>query len=177
MATTDYTATIQRILDILQEDTVLDRLVKEWRFGELPEQTQAHRWPAIYVTTAMNPEVSRNALTVSRTDNDTGLQTAPNQRIITEYWIVIVTSPAATPARAQKDLYTIQRKITSILTNNLHLQLRSKPEASPDINEQRLEAMAQYSAISSQSRLTMTQGKLVQSMTIMLRVTTVDDHQ
>ena len=174
MATVDYAATIQRILDILQENTQLDSMVKEWRFGELPEQTQAHNWPCIYVTTSGRPQVSREPYTVSRADVDTGLRAASRYKVISEYWIIIVTAPAQTPAAAQKQMLNLQKRITDILTNNILLQLPTLADATTDINEKRLTPYATYSEINSQDRLTMAQGKLVQSMSIMLRAHTIE---
>ena len=161
MSTVDYSGTIQRILDILQADTSLNKLVSEWRFGELPEQTMANSFPAVYVTMSSNPQVSRDDWSPSREDHEK----APIQQVTTEYWIVIISEPHGVPADSQKQAYTILGKINRLLLDNIRLR---NPKEDED------DTMSDYLRISSQPRLTSVQGELVDSITIMVRVTTFE---
>ena len=114
MAEPDYTAISQRILDLLKADEQFAKVVSEFRFGELPEETAAHSYPACYVTTPPSPEVRRTALTT------TDLGKMAGQRIETEFWIICVAREA-TSADTQKQLYAMRGHIYRILNVNTRL--------------------------------------------------------
>ena len=176
-AITDHAATIRRILDILQADSGLSRTVKEWRFGELPEQTQAHRYPCVYVTTAMSPQVSRRPMTTAHRNARTGLVAAPNELVTTEYWAVVVSAPGMTPAKAMEQALAIASDITRVMLADQHLQLPVSTSASDAVNAVRVTPYSMYTTVSSQPRLTMMQGRMVQSITVMIRCTTAESHR
>ena len=152
----EYAATIDRILDILKEYPGLTNDIAEWRFGHLPEQGYGNDFPIVYVTTAHTPEVERTDLGTSRGDDHDEM---PGQRIVTEYWIIIITGPSGTPEDAQRALYSIQADVVSALKENLRLEMDG-------------DKLSDFTTISSQNRLTSIDGKLVAGMTIMVRVTT-----
>ena len=124
----------------------------------------------------MSPQVDRQPLTTAITDDETGLTTAPLHRVHTDYWIVVVTRPGMTPADAQAEAYQLARDITSVILRNQFLQLPESFSATPEVNEERLTQYSKHTTVSSQPRLTMTQGRMVQSMTVMVRCTTDEDH-
>ena len=155
MAEPDYIGTINRIISILKSDRMLGKMIKEFRFGELPEQTLAHERPACYVTLSQSPEMER--VNISPTDNDREAM----QRIVTEYWIILISQPGGVPSDAQKEIYTLRSHVIRILKNNKKLKLKTRSGGT--------DPKCAASMISSQSRLTAVSGKLVDSMTIMLR--------
>ena len=158
--TTDYEATVQRILDILQADPDLKGMVAEWRFGHLPENARANFYPAAYVTTARSPEVSRD--NYGFTDGEqTGIQP-----VITEYWVILVSDPSVTPEDAQRTVYRMRKQVVSVIKQNMRLRPPSDSEADGG------RPLSDHTHVMSTPRLTEYEGKLVESMTVMIRVLT-----
>lgn len=151
--TIDYSGTIQRILDILQADNSFKNKISEFRFGELPEQTMANDFPACYVTISNNPEVSREDIGSANSPS-----VLPAQKIVTEYWIVLVSSPQPTAGEAQKEIYDLHGDVIRIISSNL--QLRDTDDSNP---------LCATTLIHSQPRLTTNRGKAIDSMTVMVR--------
>ena len=164
----NYTDTIQRILDILRDDTELKGLIAEWRFGELPEEYNANSYPACYVTTSQRPELSRRKLGPSP-----ALGKMPPQEIITEYWIVLVSSKA-TPADVQSEVYELTHKVTKILADNMQFRRArrlAKPDEEGDPDEQ-IDPKCASIEIDSIRRLTSQRGQMVDGMTVIIHAKT-----
>ena len=151
MGEPDYSVIIQSILDLLQADEEFAEKISEFRFGELPENTNANHYPACYVTTPPNPEVSRESFTPA------ALGGTPGQRIENEFWIVCVTQEAKT-SDTQKVLYNLKSEIFRILESNT--QLKKIASDTPLCNNLKL-----Y----SQGRFTKQRGKVVDGITIRVR--------
>ena len=153
MAEPNYSGIIQRILDLLKADTTFAKKISEFRFGELPEQTNANSFPACYVTPSSNPEISRESIGSARS-----LGRLPGQKITSEFWIVLVSSPQATPADAQKQVYELKGDIITILGKNT--QLRKSDDTEPQCSSLTIHA---------QPRLTKQRGKIVDAITVVIR--------
>jgi len=167
VTTTDHAAVIRRILDMLQADPTLKKQVNEWRFGELPERTSVNDPPTVYVTTASSPQVSRESYGVSAENGH-----VPIQKVVYEYYVVIVSDPGAEPADAQRQVYGIQKAATAVIYANTKLR---RPGASITLEDGSYnpasDPLAVYTDVYAQPRLTDHQGSLVESMTLILRVT------
>lgn len=112
----NYGSIISRLLNILQSDEALSSRIKEFRFGELPEQHFAKSFPACYVTTSRNPEVSRDIIGSA---NDPTV--APSETIITEFWIVFLEKTAKSE-QTQKSLYELVYLTKLALRHNNQLR-------------------------------------------------------
>lgn len=154
MAEPNYTDIIQRIIDILKADVVFSAKVKEFRFGELPEKTFANSYPACYVATADNPEMSREGMAAAL-----HIDVMPAQKIVTEFWVIFVTSPQATAAGAQKLLFDLRADVIRILSRNIKLK-------KPYDNTEPLCSLLEFSSV---KRFTKQRGKVVDAMNIMVR--------
>ncbi len=151
MTEPNYTTIIQRILDLLEADEDFKEKISEFRFGELPENTNANHYPACYVTTPPNPEVHRESFTPA------AIGKMPGQRIENEFWIVCVTQEAKT-SDTQKTLYDLKSEIYRILESNT--QLKKTASDKPLCNNLKL-----Y----TQGRFTKQRGKVVDGLTIRVR--------
>ena len=148
MVLPDYNAIIQKLLNLLETDPTLSQKVSEFRFGHLPEQQMAASLPAVYVTVSMNPEVMRQNVGPA-----SAITTIPAQHIITEFWIIVITAPSGTPADAQKEMYDLKDRIIHVVSRN-----------------KTLGGLCNSLDIHSQNRLTTVSGRIVESMTVMIRV-------
>ncbi len=153
MAEPNYSSIIQRILDILKADESFSKKISEFRFGELPEQINANSFPACFVTPASNPEVSRDSI-----GSATSLGKLPAQKIVSEFWVVLVSAPKATPSDAQKQIYELKGDVITLLGKNT--QLRKSDGTEPQCSSL---------AIHAQPRFTKQRGKIVDSMTVAIR--------
>ena len=166
----DYAATVQRILDILQADDQFSSKISEFRFGELPEEHNANGYPACYVTTSTNPEISREALTSTTPGK------MPGQKIVTEYWIVCVAS-RPTSAETQKQLYELKDDIYRILEGNTQLRKKEVTDEEEEEEEEEEQQIGQdplcaFLVLYTQGRLTKQRGSVVDGLTVRVRCTT-----
>jgi len=154
-----YERTIQRILDILQnvevdsETIQLNEKIAEFRFGEYPDEVAADKYPACYVTTARKPEISREGIGPS-----SELGVMPLQKIVTEYWIMLLANEATAEA-TQKMVYDLRDDVIRILSRNT--QLRRRPE-----NDKPL---CHSIDIKSIGRTDQQRGKLLDGINVMIR--------
>ena len=151
MAEPSYEAVIARILDILEHDDKLSKKVKEFRFGELPEEHFATALPACYVTTAIRPEVTRAFAGPASSH-----LVFPTQRIVSEFWIILIDTKS-TAETAQKSVYSLRDDVIRILSGNIQLR---KDGADP---------MCAAIEIDSIGRLTKQRGKILDGLTVMVR--------
>ena len=158
---TDYTPFLERILDILKNDTDIKAKVSEFRLGDLGDnkdsEKNARSYPLVYVTTATNPVVTKKS---RYSQGDTNK--LPGQVIEYEFWAIIVTD-GATPAQAQTQLY----KITSLVENSLENNIRLRDPASGD------DPLCITTDIFPQRRLEKYRGHLVEAMTVRIRPTLI----
>lgn len=166
MARPDYRGTIQRIADILMSDTELASKIAEFRFGELPEEHFANAYPAIYVTTPQNPQVSRKAVGPAR-----GINSYPSQRIESVYWVIVVDAQA-TPSTVQSGLYDISVQIENILARNNQLRYPRRlvdPEDTSGNPDDLVDPKCDKHDITAVNRLTRQRGRLTDGITVILR--------
>ena len=157
---------IDRIIEILKANKLLQSMISEWRFGDLGDEAttrgeysmsasreqNASSYPLCYVTTATNPEVSRTVI---------GSEGNPDIMVpqIREYelWAVFVTT-GATPAEAQKSLYKITAMAQAVLEQNL--RLKTPAGADP---------LCMTCTVHPQRRVEKFRGTLLEAMTLRVR--------
>ena len=152
----DYDGTIQRILSILSNDPLLEGEIAAYEYGEDPEEFYANTLPTIYVTLASYPEVSRENIAPA-----TSIHTLPTQKIITEYWIVILVEEP-TQEESQKRIYGLRDDVIAILERNI--QLRDSDGNDPKCSK---------IDISSISRMINQKGRVLEGMTVMVRAVNI----
>lgn len=144
----NYKDVINRISSILQSNTDFKKAIKEFRLGELPEDTWAKSFPACYITTAKKPEVSRVPYTPS-----TDVSLHPGDILILEFYVIIIANTSRAWS-TQSKLYDLSKMAADIFKKNNQLA---------DANGSRL---CSTSEIHVQGRLAKQKGKLVDAMTI-----------
>ena len=155
MTELDYAEVIDRIIELLKENEDFNKEIAEFRFGELPEEEFANEYPACYVTTSTKPEISRE---IAGPAVGTGYM--PQEKIVTEFWIVIVTDTALAE-NTQRNLYRIKNKAIKVFETNTQLRDR-----------QGLDPLCSAMDIYSINRLTSQRGQTVDGVTVALRVYT-----
>ena len=153
MSEPDYDGTIRRILSILSK---LEDKISDYRYGEHPEEFFAGTMPTLYVTMATNPEVSRENIAPA-----TSIHTLPTQKIITEYWVVILVEEP-TQEESQAKLYSLRDDVIGLLERNI--QLRDSDGTDPKCSK---------IDISSISRMVDQKGRVLEGMTIMIRAVNI----
>ena len=150
----------------MQNDVVFAKKIKDFRFGELPEEYAADVFPTCYVTTSTRPEIFRERIGPNRSVNQRG-----SLRIGTEYWVVMVDKMHK-PSTVQSALYGLKNEVIRILENNIQLRI-----ARGEI-EDGLSATAAAELVDPQcatlaaepiGRITRQRGKLLDGMTIIVR--------
>ena len=152
----DYDGTIQRILSILKNDSLLEDEIAAYEYGEDPEEFFADTLPTIYVTLATHPEVSRENIAPA-----TSINTLPTQMIVTEYWVVILVEEP-TQEESQAKVYGLRDDVIAILERNI--QLRDSDGNDPKCSK---------IDISSISRMSNQKGRVLEGMTIMVRAVNI----
>lgn len=152
--TVSYNRFINRIFNILRtSDSKFAKNIHKFRRYDLPEQTQEDDFPALYVTTATTPEVSR---TDKYATSDP--ESLPVERISMEFWAVILVSEMD-PKDTQSKLYTLTEQAYRILSRNK--QLRNPSD--------RKDPLCVTSRIYTQGRIESHRGKLLEGMTLRIR--------
>ncbi len=156
--TYNYSAITQRILDILQADTELSKIIAEFRFGDLPQIQDGTKFPLCFVTPAKSPEISRTAET-PQADVDK----LPAQRIKLEFWVVVLVTHQSLPSKVQRTLYDYTEMIQNIIARNKQLK---NPKNNND-------PLCITSETFVQGRLENKKGQLIEAMTIRVRPTII----
>ena len=152
MAEPNYASIIERILGMMQADATLRKKIKDFRFGEFPEDSSANVYPVLFVTSSKRPEVSRRQISGNRSRNQKGGQ------IIESEFNIIVVIRGATPAGVQKRLYEFRNRITDIMEANL--QLRNDDDGNP---------LCDSLEVDNIGRLTYMRGKIADAHTVIVR--------
>ena len=154
----DNSIFIQRILNILQSNKNFADKISEFRFGDIGDNKDkilnANSYPLCFVTTATNPEVSRDSIFPQG-----NVSLLAGQKIVLEFWIIVIVGDGE-PQQTQKTLYSLTNDILDIMSNNI--QLRDS-----DGNDR----LCATSEVFTQKRLETNRGKLVEAMTIRIRPT------
>ena len=154
MGEPDYTRIIERILEMMQGNPEIAKKVKEFRFGEFPEEAAANNYPALYVTTSKRAEVGRRQITGNRSRNQKG-----GQIIETEFYIIVVVR-GAKPSGVQKRLYEFRRLITDVMEENQQLRDGDDRDRLCDSLE-----------VDNIGRITYQRGKIADGHTMIIRTT------
>ena len=155
MPETNINKYVERIYNIIKNADGVKKIISELRIGDQGNtKLSANSYPLVYVTTAINPEVSRNTI-VSARDVDH----LPGEKRVYELWVVIVVN-GPTPQDVQSSLYDITEWIISIFEKNI--QLKDEDGKNP---------LCASSKIMKQGRLERQRGKMVEAMTIRIRPT------
>ena len=156
MTTMDHSKAINRIIDILKANSVLSEKIREFRFGDTGDTAEksvvGRMYPLCYVTTAANPEVSRETITAG------GLDTLPGQKVTLEYWVVLVAN-ASSPLEAQVEIYSLAGLAQNVLASNIRL-LNPADGTDP---------LCATSSVMTQRRFETHRGRLVEAMTVRVR--------
>lgn len=171
-AVRSYSVFIDRILDTLKADPILEDAISEWRFGDkgdrdairedggsAPEQV-ADAYPLLYVTVPPNPEVSREPITGTES-----VDAVPPQIREWEFWAVITVS-GETPEAAQRKLYDLVAQVTNTLETNIQLK-----------DQQGKNPLCINCTYMQQRRIEPFRGTLLESMTIRIRPIIVVSHE
>ena len=111
----EYNEILERLLNILQANGRLSKMVSEWRVGDLPEKTMATAFPAVYVAMSRRPQAGRTIIGAAPTPDN-----APAQHVVTEVYVVCLAT-GADAAEAQLSLYSVTSTVRSILLTNNRL--------------------------------------------------------
>ena len=109
-------------------------------------------YPLCYVTTAANPEVSRETITAG------GLDTLPGQKVTLEYWVVLVAN-ASSPSAVQEEIYGLSGLAHDALASNIRL---TDPNDGTD-------PLCATCGVMTQRRFETHRGRLVEAMTVRVR--------
>ena len=154
----EYTEFLTRILEILKSNKEFSDKISEFRFGDIGDNKDkmlnANSYPLCFVTTAANPEVSRDSIF---SQGDVGK--IPGQKRVLEFWVIIVAD-GPTSEYTQKSLYSLVGMALDILENNQQLR-----------NSEGADNLCSASDIFTQKRLETNRGKLLEAMTIRVRPT------
>ena len=167
-----YSVFIDRILETLKADAVLENDIMQWRFGDrgdrdatredggaAPEQV-ADAYPLLYVTVPPNPEVSREPITGTES-----VDAVPPQIREWEFWAVI-TVTGETPEAAQRKLYDLIAQASNALETNIQLK-----------DQQGKNPLCINCTYMQQRRIEPFRGTLLESMTIRIRPILVVSHE
>ena len=152
----DHSKAINRIIDILKANSVLSEKIREFRFGDAGDTAEksvvGRMYPLCYVTTAANPEVSRETVTAG------GLDTLPGQKVTLEYWVVLVANASSPPA-VQEEIYGLSGLAHDALASNIRL---TDPNDGTD-------PLCATCGVMTQRRFETHRGRLVEAMTVRVR--------
>ena len=152
----DHSKAINRIIDILKANSVLSEKIREFRFGDAGDTAEksvvGRMYPLCYVTTAANPEVSRETITAG------GLDTLPGQKVTLEYWVVLVANASSPPA-VQEEIYGLSGLAHDALASNIRL---TDPNDGTD-------PLCATCGVMTQRRFETHRGRLVEAMTVRVR--------
>ena len=132
----------------------------EFRLGHLPREIDGNAFPLVYVTTAVQPEVRRVAISPQVAPG-----ALPAERKQLEFWCVIVASQGS-PSTTQIQLYDLAAKVESVLARNITLA-SPKGGGPPLVQSLRLH---------QQGRIERYRGQMVEAVNVRIRTVTTDPH-
>ena len=120
MTSIDNTANINRIIEILKNDTTLKQTVREFKFGEDDSQIHDRSPPYLLVTTPNRPIITRDQFGIGEGSSD------PSSLVQYAIKIFVLGSDSE---NAETQLYDIIKQVIDILKANPRLK---KPSTNDD---------------------------------------------